>query len=527
MATVELVFILLAATAVMRFLSDQLNIPHAVLLVLGGLLLAIVPGLPRPTLDPGIVFLVFVPPLLYSAAITTSWRDFRLARRPILLLAFGLLTATVLVVALVAHAFMGLAWAPAFVLGAIVSPSDVVAAVSVTRQLSVGRSVRTLLRGEGLVNDAAAFVAYRMAVRATVSGEFSLARALPQFVVAGAGGVAIGLAVGYAVVSLRRRLPAAPEAENTISLLTPFAAFVLAERLGLSSVLAVVAAGLYISYEAPRFIPPETRIQALNMWSIVSFMFEGLIFILIGLDLPLVLHSIEGRALSTLIRYGLLVSATVIAVRIAWVFPAAYARQAIEKWLRARTVFFTARQLLFIAWAGVRGADSLVIALALPLTTANGRPFPGRGVIVFVTFVVIFVTLVVQGLTFRPLIRFLGLGDDGREDEEAIEARLQTAKAGLARLDRIIAREPALAEVAQRVRERHLHRVHRYSSRKHHRVHRRDEAAAADYRKVRKEMIDAERRELIRLRDEGVVGDDVLRAIQRELDLEELQLEAE
>jgi Na+/H+ antiporter len=527
MSAVALVLVLLAATAVLRFISDRLEIPHAAVLVLGGLVLAVTPGLPRATLDPDVVFLVFVPPLLYSAAIHTSWRDFRLSLRPILLLGVALVSVTIVAVAIAAHRFMGLPWAPAFVLGAIVSPPDGVAATAVTRRLNVTSSVRTLLRGEGLVNDATAFVAYRMAVRAASSGEFSFGAAVLQFVAAGAGGIAIGLAVGYSVVALRRRLPPLPEAENTISLLTPFAAFIPAEHFGLSSVLAVVAAGLYVSREAPRFISPETRVQLIDMWAIVTFVLEGLIFILIGLDLPLVLKTVEGRTLTTLIWYGLAASATVIAVRMAWTFPAAYIRQTLEKWLNSQTVFFTMRELFFIAWAGMRGADSLVIALALPLAVPDGRAFPGRGIIIFVTFTVILVTLVLQGLSLPFVIRRLGLHDDGREDEESTEARLRTAEAGLATVDAIIAREPALAKVASQIRERHRHRVHRYAGRRRHQIHQRDESAAADYRKVRGEMIDAERRELIRLRDEGVVGDHVMHAIERELDLEQIQLDAE
>src|SRR5438552_8332771 len=291
MSAVSLVLILLAATALVRFLSERLNVPHAVLLVLGGLALAVTPGLPRATLDPDLVFLIFLPPLLYSAAIRTSWRDFQMSLRPILLLGVGLVSVTILAVAAIAHAVVGLAWAPAFVLGAIISPPDAVAAIAMTRQLRIRRTLRTVLRGGRLVNDATAFVAYRMAVKATISGTFSAGSAALQFAIAGAGGIAVGLAVGYAVVSLRRRLPHLAEAENTISLLTPFAAFIPAELLGLSSVLAVVAVGLYVGHQAPRFISPGTRVQVMDMWTLVAFMLEGLIFILVGLDLPEVLRT--------------------------------------------------------------------------------------------------------------------------------------------------------------------------------------------------------------------------------------------
>ena len=525
MSAVSLVLILLAATALVRFLSERLNVPHAVLLVLGGLALAVTPGLPRATLDPDVVFLIFLPPLLYSAAIRTSWRDFQMSLRPILLLGVGLVAVTILAVAAIAHAVVGLAWAPAFVLGAIISPPDAVAAIAMTRQLKIRRTLRTVLRGESLVNDATAFVAYRMAVKATISGTFSAGSAALQFAIAGAGGIAVGLAVGYAVVSLRRRLPHLAEAENTISLLTPFAAFIPAEHLGLSSVLAVVAVGLYVGHQAPRFISPGTRVQVMDMWTLVAFMLEGLIFILVGLDLPEVLRTRPRTLDADPVRPRHQRHRD--RRRFAWTFPAAYIRQAIEQWRGRTTVVVNAREMFFVAWAGVRGADSLVIALALPLVAANSQAFPGRGIIIFVTFIVILVTLVGQGLSFRFVIRLLGLRDDGRDEVELTEARLQTAKAGVARVDAIIASEPDLADVARAIRERHRHRVHRYANRKRHRVHRRDESAAADYRKVRREMIDAERREMIRLRDEGVVSDDVMHTIERELDLEQLQLESD
>jgi CPA1 family monovalent cation:H+ antiporter len=526
MSAVSLILLLLAASAALDILSGKLGVPHPVLLVLAGLVLAVTPGLPRATLDPDIVFLIFVPPLLYWAALTTSWRDFRRSLRSITLLAVGLVAATIVAVAGVSHATADLTWPVAFVLGAIVAPPDAVATVAVTRDLRVPKEITTLLEGESLVNDATALVAYRIAVDATVSGHFSLSSAAVQFVIAGLGGIAVGLGIGVAIAWLRRRLPQVPEVENTISLLTPFATYIPAYHLGLSGVLAVVTVGLYLGRQGPRLLSPATRIEAVSMWKMVTYLLEGLIFILIGLDLPIVTRGLAAHSLSKAIWYGVIVSATTIAVRLAWTFPGAYVPRLIDRWLGKPTDFPPPANVLFVGWAGMRGADSLVIALALPLTTAAGAPFSARDLVIFITFTVILVTLVLQGLTLRPVIRLLGLRGDETDEREATEARLRTAEAGMERLDDIIERRTDLVETARSLRARHRHRIHRYKARQQQRTHQRDESAAAAYRAVRKEMIDAERDQLIRLRDDGVISDDVMRRIQRDLDLEQLLLES-
>jgi Na+/H+ antiporter len=417
-------------------------------------------------------------------------------------------------------------WPAAFVLGAIVAPPDAVAVTAVTRRLGIPRRVEAILEGEGLINDATALVAYRMSVRSVDASTFSWLQAGVQFVVAAAGGVAVGLAVGVAVVWIRRRLTSASEVENTISLLTPFAAFIPAERLGVSGVLAVVAVGLYVARQVPRILSPENRVEGYAMWGIVTFVLEGLIFILIGLDLPIVARAMGGESLGRVVSYGLVVGATIVVVRIAWTFPAAYLPPLFASWRGRPAEYPPWRRILFIGWAGIRGADSLVIALSLPLTTPRGAPFPGRGLIIVVTFIVILVTLVMQGLTLAPVLTLLKLdGRDTAEDKEESEAQLRMARAGVARLERLIDAEPALAPVARALRDRHRHRVHRYAERTARRRHVRDERAAADYRTVRGEMLDAEREELLRLRDESVIGDAVMRRLQRDLDLEQLLLD--
>ncbi len=530
MAVITLILLLLAVSAALYLLALRLHVPHPVLLVIGGLLLAITPGLPRARLDPDIIFLVFVPPLLYRTALTTSWRDFRGNLRSILLLGIGLVIVTILVVAIVATRIVPLTRPTAFLLGAIVAPPDPVAATAVMRELDVPPVIETLLEGEGLINDATALVSYRQGVEAVTSGRFHLSQAAVRFVVAAFGGVAIGLAIGVAVGFLRRHIDHSAEVENTISLLTPFVAYLPADHLDMSGVLAVVATGLYLGRAGPRVVSPETRVQAAEVWDLATFLLEGLIFILIGLDLPIVTADLPNGDLMRLTKAGLLISAAAIALRMAWVFPSAYLPRRFVTWLGRDANYPPWKNVFFVGWAGMRGADSLVIALALPLETAAGHPFPDRSAIIYLTFVIILVTLVAQGLTLSPMIRWLRLGGQGAkviEEEETI-ARLRATQAGLARLEALIesTKDPNIREAAHELRQRHVHKLHRYESRQRHTRHERDEAANDAYRKARGEEIAAERRELVGLRDEGVIGDDVMRRVQRDLDLEQMLIGA-
>ena len=416
--------------------------------------------------------------------------------------------------------------------GAIVSPPDPIAATAVMRTVGGPRRLARVLEGEGLVNDAAALVAYRMAVKAVVTGTFQPWHAVPQFLLAGTGGIAVGLLVGRVIGELRRRLPRQPVVENTISLLTPFAAYLPAERIGASGVLAVVAMGFYLGRKGPRYVSPATRVQAEAMWSVFTFILEGLIFILIGLELPRIVEELKGQPLDRPVWYGVVIAATLIAVRIAWVAISATA----AKWTRTASLKW--RERLFIGWAGMRGGDSLVIALALPFTTAAGKPFPARALIIFITFCVIFATLVVQGLSLGWVLRRLGLRRDRETGTEEAHARHLAVEAGLSRLDELT-RDGQHAEVARYLRQRHKSRARRWSDREDRRQaavpeeeetqpHRSDtdERRAGKYRELREEMIKAERETIITLRDEGTISDDVMRRVQRDLDLEAMLLEA-
>src|SRR6266704_2204656 len=424
---------LLLAVAVLALVARKLTIPYPILFVIGGLLLGLIPKLPKVRLDPNLVFLFFLPPLLFPAALFTSWRDFRANLRPISLLAVGLVLFTTVAVAWLAHYFMDLPLAAGFVLGAIISPPDAIAATAIADRLKIPSRIVTILEGESLVNDATALVAYRFAVVAVVSGSFSLAHASGQFFIVGIGGILIGLAVGCLAEQFHKRVDDAP-IEITVSLLTPFVAYLAAERLGVSGVLAVVTAGLYLGWRLPEILSFTTRLRGGPVWEMVEFLLNGFVFILIGLQLPDVLRALSGNSISIqrLFWDALLISLAVVLIRILWVFPATYLPRLIFKKLCKHDPYPKWQHVTIVAWTGMRGVVSLAAALALPDTKQGGSPFPGRDLILFLTFVVILATLVVQGLSLPPLIRWLGIKDDGSMEKEEREARLEANQAALA-----------------------------------------------------------------------------------------------
>jgi monovalent cation/hydrogen antiporter len=493
-------------------------------------------------LDPELVFLLFLPPLLYVSAIFTSWRDFRANIRPITFLAIGLVLMTTFVVGAVIHAVTPLPWAAAFVLGAIVSPTDAIAATTVAQRLGVPRRIVTILEGESLVNDATGIVAYRVAVAAVVTGAFSFWEAGLQFVVGAAGGVAVGLAVGWLVIWTRRHISEEPSIQNIVSLLTPFVAYLAAEELphsvwiGLhdlvgvptdlhfSGVLAVVTTGLYIGRKSPSVTSSGTRLQGFGTWQLITFLLNGLIFILIGLQLDRVVNNLDQFTVGELILYAVLVSVTVVVVRMIWVFPATYVPRWVSRSLRERDPAPSWRSVSIIAWTGMRGVISLAAALSLPFQTASGLPFPGRDLIIFLTFSVILATLVVQGLSLPPLIKALGLEDDHIGEEEENKGRIKVADAALRRLGELKEEDWVRVETAERVEGLYNYRRTRFVSRF-------DgdpdgvEERSANYQRLMVELLLAQRQRLIQLRDEGIIGDDAMHRIERDLDLEESRLE--
>jgi len=409
---VETVVMLLTAVLALTTVARRLVIPYPILLVVGGLAIALVPGLPVVRLDPDLVFLVFLPPVLWSAAYFTSLRDFHANVRPISLLAVGLVVATTAAVAAVARAILpGLGWPAALALGAIVSPPDAVAATTIARRLSIPRRVITVLEGESLVNDATALVLYRAAVAIMVGGSFVAWQTLTQFVFTAVGGVAIGIVVG---VVIRHALVLTNDSftEIAITLLAPYVAWVLAETLHASAVLACVAGGLYLRQQFSAVVAPVTRIQARAVWDLLVFVLNGVIFILIGLQLAAFRQAVTTDEVGSLLWRGAMVSATAIAVRLVWVPIAVCVPRLLSPSLRARDPIPPWSHIFLVAWTGMRGIVSLAAALALPLTTAAGAPLPFREEIILLTFAVILSTLVLQGLTLTPLIRRLDFGDD-------------------------------------------------------------------------------------------------------------------
>ena len=543
MPTIAVVLGLLVAVAVLATLASRLRVPYPILLVLGGLVLGFVPSLPRVELEPDLVFLIFLPPLLYVSALFTSWRDFRANLRPISLLAVGLVIFTTCIVAVVAHATVeGLTWPAALVLGAIVSPTDAIAATTIAQRLGVPRRIVTVLEGESLVNDATGIVAYRIAVAAVVEGVFSLSEAVLSFVVGSIGGIALGLVIGWVVLWMRRHVSEDPSVQNTVSLLTPFAVYLLAEELPtylweqlhewlgfpgelhFSGVLAVVTAGLYLGRRGANVITSGTRLQGYAVWELVTFLLNGLIFILIGLQLRNIVDGLSEYSTANLVLYAVLVSLTVVLLRILWVFPATYLPRILVRRIRERDPSPPWQPVAVVSWTGMRGVISLAAALALPLTTEAGEPFPERNLILFLTFCVILVTLVIQGLSLPALIRALGIEDDGSGEREEIEGRLHVAQAALARLEELEAEEWVREDTAERVRGLYNYRHSRFAARFDGDEDGLEERSAA-YQRLLIELLQAQRQTLIRLRDEGKIGDEAMHSIERELDLEESRLE--
>ena len=549
MAALELVLLLLAVSAGLRLVAERVAIPYAAVLVVGGLFLAFVPELPQVTLPPEVLFLVFIPPLLYAGSINFPLREIRREIGPITRLSVVMVLVSTAAVAVVAHALHpSFTWAAAITLGAIIAPPDPVAVLSIMRSLRIPREIISILEGEGLLNDATALVTYRLAIVAAVTGTFSPSQAAIQFLVGGAGGIAIGLLIGAVVARVHRVTRSVPVVSDTVSLLTPFASYLLADLVGASGILSVVATGLYAARTVAKVIGPELRVQITGMWTVVTFLLESLVFILVGLELHYVARALNRFPLSLLLGEAAIVSVCVVLVRMAWVMPSTYIFRVFFRWLRhGHEPLPSWRSVLFIAWAGLRGGDSLVLALSLPLQTASGARFPAREQIIFITFCVIFITLVVQGPTLAPFARLLGLGADEAEDAEDAHARLAAAEAGLRTLEEPTIASSKYPEVVRYLRQRHRQRARRWAAREEephetesedvahdhdhftiapsHEAAAIDERRAEEYRRVRAAMLHAEQEAILDLRDRGVIADDVMRRIQRDFDLETMLLE--
>src|SRR5437763_11912854 len=458
-AKFQIFLILLAVLAGTALLARRVNIAPAILLLLAGIALAFVPGMPTVELPPELVLLVFLPPLIYSASVAMSWREFKSNLRPIILLSVGCVIFTAFAVATATHYLIGLPWGVGFLLGAIVAPPDVVAPLAIARKLGMARRILVVLEGEGLANDATALILYRFAVAAISTGMFSLPIAAGEFAPIIAGEMLFGVAVGW--ISLRMRHRARdPQIEITLSLITPYLAYWVPEHLGGSGVISTVACGLYISWNGPLWTSSATRLQGIFFWDLVIYLVEGLLFLLTGFQMRLLFEKSKAFPLQDILLSTALVAVIVILARFAWVFPATYLPRLLSKRTRERDPAPSWQAVFVVAFTGVRGAVSLAAALALPLALPSGEGFPYRDLILFVSFGVIFITLVGLGLGLLPVVRWLGVARDGRDEhiaehESEIAARREALDAALRSLDAITDDRELSDEVVKLLRARH------------------------------------------------------------------------
>jgi CPA1 family monovalent cation:H+ antiporter len=519
-----LVIGLLFAVSLLTVLGAALHVAQPLMLVLGGLAIALVPGLPSVQLEPDMVFLIFLPPLLYEAAWFTEWREFWKWRRSISMLAFGLVFFTSGIVALVtASVIPGFTLALGFLLGGIISPPDAVAATSVLKGLRLPKRATTMLEGESLVNDASSLIVFRFAMAAVVTGHFSAGEAVQQFVVAAAGGVAVGLVLAAAIYHLHRALTTTATIDTALTLISPYVMYLTAEELHWSGVLSVVAGGLFLSNRSHTFLGYKARLQAYGVWSTLIFMLNGLVFILIGLQMPEIRGLLPEGAFWQAIRYGLYVSVLVIAIRFVWMYPAAHVPRLLFPAIREREPSPGWRMPTVLAWAGMRGVVSLAAALSIPPTLAGGEPFPQRGVLLVITFVVILVTLVGQGLTLPWIVRTLPLDDvDDHvpEEEQELALRAELAGAVVAHLDT----HPAAG--APHVSRAHGHytRVAARTQSALEELRAATHASHAEGRDFRHSIIDVQRQALGRIREAGTYDQEVVRKVEGIIDLEEARL---
>lgn len=522
MGKTELILLCLVAVALLAIVARRSHVPYPILLTLGGVVLALIPGLPAIELDPKLVFNLFLPPLLYPAAVFTSWRDFRANLRSILPLAIVLVLVTMTATACLFHYLLGLPLAVGFVFGAITSPPDAVAALAVTKDLRVPRKIIVILEGESLINDATSFISFRFAVAAVMTGAFSLSEASLRFLIVAAGGLAVGIAIGWLATQVQKRLDD-PPVQAMFSLLTPYVAYFSGENLHVSGILAVVIAGIYYGRRAPRILSSRMRLLTLPVWEMVTFVLNGVLFILIGLQLPQVVRTLAPGSLLGVVKIAVLLLLGIVLVRFAWMYGATYLPRLFSRSFRRRNRA-PWQQTFLIAWTGIRGADSLAGALAIPFLLPSGAPFPGRDLILLLTFCVIFGTLVLQGFTLTPLVRWLGVMDDHVTEKEERLVRLKANEAALARLDELEETNRTRHQLAERLRAEYIDRIRQLRREVPH-----EESVSrlfsADFEELAREVLQTERNTVIGLRNEEAVNEQAFRRIQRDIDLAEARLQ--
>ncbi|HEY5779264.1 MAG TPA: Na+/H+ antiporter [Terrimicrobiaceae bacterium] len=519
---IQTLLTLLGIISILAVVAERVRFPFPILLVIAGLLIALFPGLPEVGLDPEIVFLIFLPPLLFSAAWNFPWETFRSNLIPIFALAVGLVFATILCVACAAYWLIpGMTLASGFVLGAIVSPPDAVAATAVLRDLRVPKRLSAVLEGESLVNDASGLVAYQFAVAAVVTGSFSLVEAGADFVWMSVGGTVFGLLVGMGVAYLHRQLRDTSVAV-TLTLLTPYVSYLPAERFGFSGVLAVVATGLYIGHRSWEALGPESRLQRESIWKLLDYLLNGVVFILIGLQFPSIIREMR-IPVGQMIFIGAAISFVVIAVRFLWVFPLVYLENYFLR--RGGNNHLSFGGLVVASWAGMRGVVSLAAALALPLTISSGEAFPHRHIILFLTFCVIFVTLVLQGLTLPWVARKLKVEEADWDFQSENKARITLLEELIAEIDGLKQREtsPEYRESLERWGVNFRERLRTLKERLALPTEMNRYAASKD-RDLLPKLMNHARSRLAKMRRKGEISEEVRRRIEQDFDMEEQRI---
>lgn len=525
LAVLALVF----GMALLYMLSQKLRVSYPIFLVIGGLMIGFMPGMPRVNIRPEIIFLIFLPPLLYEAAWFTSWHNFWRWKRSISSLAFSLVFITSTAVALVSNALIpNFSLALGFLLGGIISPPDAVAATSVLKGIDIPKRITSILEGESLLNDASSLIVFRFALAAVLTGQFVLKSAVLEFFIAAIMGIAVGLAIGILIYKMHFYLPTTPNIDAVLTVMTPYVMYLAAEQFHFSGVLAVVSGGLFLSSCSHKFLNYESRIQAYSVWSSLIFLLNGLVFILIGLQLPAIVDGLGEYSIGEAIYYGVLITLTAIVVRIVYVFPNAYIPRLFSKRIRAREAFPSPALVFIVGWSGMRGVVSLAAALSIPLMLTDGTAFPHRNLILFITFVAIFITLVFQGLTMPLLVRILNVKEIDEKIPEAqqmTEIRLRMAQISLEHLDE------NYSEVIGKIPK-----LNRYHEQLKHTIGREERILADEedieerdkkrgrFNEIFLELVDVRRTELITIRRENIYEDEILREFEHTLDLEEARM---
>lgn len=525
-----LVVSLLFGISLLTMASNKLKISYPILLVISGLVISLIPGIPVITMHPDLVFLIFLPPLLYAAAWNTSWNDFWRMKRPISLLAFGLVIFTSAAVALVSSAIIpDFPLAFGFLLGGIISPPDAVAATSVLQGVNAPKRVVTILEGESLVNDASSLIVFRFALAAILTGQFHFWTAAQSFAMVALMGIVVGLVIGHIVYAIHKFFPTTPSIDAAITLITPYIMYIAAEYFHFSGVLSVVCGGLFLSFRSNEIFTYETRLHVAGLWETLVFLMNGLVFILIGLQLPTIIDGLGNYSVGEAIFYAIIISLLTIVIRIIWVFPGAYIPRWLFKSIRNTEPNPGWRSVFLVAWSGMRGVVSLASALAIPLTMTSGQAFPHRNLILFITFVVILVTLVLQGLSLKPLIRKLKITADEkeREQQQALAMRIELAEAVLGYMDSNYSEEINNNETYKRVRDRYERMIDVAKRRLAPADGKEEEPSfLPHYRQMLIEIIHIRRRHLSMFRYRKEYEEELIREREWELDLEEARLKS-